>query len=83
MIVLENYLGRTHLHNRDLEKKFNFHRGVGQTIIKVMKDYQIPQVMFTTKYIGITNQMFEKYTTAYYMSLPDEDKPKWMRAFLK
>jgi hypothetical protein len=81
MIVLENYLDRTiNVSRRNAKKRLGFYRSLGQTIIKIMKDYQIPQLMFT-KYLKITPTMLEKYTTAYYVSLPDNDKPKWMRAF--
>ena len=84
MIVLENYLDRRlHIRGRGKQdEKLYFYRDLGACIIKIMKDYQIPQLMFT-KYLGISAISFEKYTTAYYMCLDDNEKPGWMKAFLK
>ena len=83
LIVLENYLNRrVHMRRRDTNTRFNFYRDLGGCIIKIMKDYQIPQLMFV-RYLGLPLVSLEKYTTTYYVSLPDNEKPGWMKPFLK
>jgi|SRR5215212_1237784 len=85
MIVLESYLDRrTSMRgkSKDPDKRLMFYRDLGRCIIKIMKEYQIPQLMFI-KYFGLTPITLEQYTTAYYMSLDDKDKPAWMRTLLK
>jgi|SRR5215203_1049385 len=90
MIVLENYLDRRiSMRGKKKKKKSKdpddkrliFYRDLGRCIIKIMKEYQIPQLMFI-KYFGLTPIALEQYTTAYYMSLDDKDKPGWMRRAL-
>jgi len=59
----------------------NFHASFGGCITRIMKEYNIPMKFFT-HFIGMSNAVFERYTTAYYKSLPEKDRPSWMKNFL-
>jgi hypothetical protein len=83
MIVYENYRRRRRRISKRAEhgnRRFDYLKDQGRCIVKIMKEWQIPQIIFI-KYLGITSKMLERYTTAYYLSLSDEDRPKWMRSF--
>lgn len=85
MIVYENYRKRRRRISKiaqHADRRFNYLKDQGRCIVKIMKEWQIPQIIFI-KYLGISSKMLERYTTAYYMSLSDEDRPKWMRSFFK
>lgn len=75
--VYFNYMDRRRGNN-----KAHLQIELGRVITHMMKEYQIPMKFFID-FLGLRSaKTLEKYTTAYYLSLAEEHRPKWMKSFL-
>jgi len=81
IILVDNYLGirKKGISKKGGDKKLIFYKDMGRIIVKIMKEYQIPQLLLL-KCLKLTPRILERYTSTYYYSLDDNDRPKWMRA---
>ena len=83
IIVLENYKARLKRYrgNIDPEIRFRNYADIGNTIIKIMKEWQIPIGMIPL-YIGISINQVGKFTNAAYLNMKKDERPQWMKNFL-
>ena len=83
LLVLENYLARIKRYRGNIDKEIRFHNyaNIGNTIIKIMKEWQIP-INMIIKYCDISSTKIGKFTNAAYLNMKEEERPQWMKNFL-